>query len=44
MVMGRGGTQHTDPAEQSEHTELFRRRGGTKQSVTDRLRREELQC
>jgi len=34
------------PVDQSEHTVLFRRRGfietGTKQSVTDRLGREEL--
>jgi len=50
--MVRGGTfpkhqsQHTASADQSEHIVLFRRRGfietGTKQSVTDRLGREEL--
>jgi len=40
-------SQHTNPAGQSELIMLFRRRGfvetGTKQSVTDRLGREELQ-
>ncbi|XDV49752.1 hypothetical protein PO909_018940 [Leuciscus waleckii] len=56
--MVRGGTfpntlealdqsQHTAPADQSEHSVLFRRRGfietGSKQSVTDRLGREEPQ-
>jgi len=40
-------SQHSSPADQSEHTALFRRRGfietGTKHSVTDRLGREVLQ-
>ena len=40
-------SQHTDPADQSEHSVLFRRRGfietGSKKSVTDRLGREEPQ-
>jgi len=40
-------SQHTAPADQSEHIVLYRRRGfietGTKQSITDRLGREELQ-
>jgi len=40
-------SQHTNPADQSEHSVLFRRRGfietGTKQSVTDSLGREEPQ-
>jgi len=40
-------SQHTGPADQSEHIALFRTRGfietGTKQRVTDRLRRELLQ-
>jgi len=38
-------SQHTDPADQSEHRVLYWRRGfietGSKQSVTDRLGREE---
>jgi len=48
FVMVRGGSfpKHTAPADQSEHIVLFRRRGfietETKQSVTDRLGREEL--
>jgi len=40
-------SQHNDPANQSEYCVLFRRRGfietGSKQSVTDRLGREEPQ-
>jgi len=40
-------SQHTIPASQSEHSVLLRRRGfietGTKQSIADRLGREEPQ-
>jgi len=40
-------SQHAGPADQSEYIEFFGRRGfietGTKQNVSDRLTREELQ-